>query len=62
MGALPQLFAATLSGVEGGLYIGPDGIGEQRGHPKIVSPNRVARDEGSARRLWDVSEELTGVR
>jgi NAD(P)-dependent dehydrogenase (short-subunit alcohol dehydrogenase family) len=62
MGALPVLYAATEPGVEGGTYVGPDGIGEQRGHPKIVSPNRVARDEGSARRLWDVSEELTGVR
>jgi NAD(P)-dependent dehydrogenase (short-subunit alcohol dehydrogenase family) len=62
MGALPVLYAATEPGLEGGTYAGPDGIGEQRGHPKIVSPNRVARDEGSARRLWDVSEELTGVR
>jgi NAD(P)-dependent dehydrogenase (short-subunit alcohol dehydrogenase family) len=62
MGALSVLYAATEPGLEGGTYAGPDGIGEQRGHPKIVSPNRVARDEGSARRLWDVSEELTGVR
>jgi NAD(P)-dependent dehydrogenase (short-subunit alcohol dehydrogenase family) len=62
MGALPVLYAATEPGLEGGTYAGPDGIGEQRGHPKIVNPNRVARDEGSARRLWDVSEELTGVR
>jgi NAD(P)-dependent dehydrogenase (short-subunit alcohol dehydrogenase family) len=62
MGALPVLYAATEPGLEGGTYAGPDGIGEQRGHPKVVSPNRVARDEGSARRLWDVSEELTGVR
>jgi NAD(P)-dependent dehydrogenase (short-subunit alcohol dehydrogenase family) len=62
MGALPVLYAATEPGLEGGTYAGPDGIGEQRGHPKVVSPNRVARDEGSARRLWDVSEELTAVR
>jgi len=62
MGALPVLYAATEPGLEGGTYAGPDGIGEQRGHPKIVDPNRAARDEGSARRLWDVSEELTGVR
>ena len=59
MGALPQLYAATEPGVEGGTYIGPDGVGEQRGHPKPVSPNRAARDEEVARRLWDVSEELT---
>jgi hypothetical protein len=62
MGALPTLYAAAEPGLEGGTYVGPDGPGEQRGHPKIVEPNRAARDEGSARRLWDVSEQLTGVR
>jgi NAD(P)-dependent dehydrogenase (short-subunit alcohol dehydrogenase family) len=61
MGALPVLYAATEPGLEGGTYVGPDGIGEQRGHPKIVRPNRVARDEESAGRLWDVSAEVTGV-
>jgi NAD(P)-dependent dehydrogenase (short-subunit alcohol dehydrogenase family) len=62
MGALPVLYAATEPGLEGGTYAGPDGIGEHRGHPKIVQPNRAARDEDTARRLWDVSEDLTGVR
>ena len=61
MGALPVLYAATEPGLEGGTYVGPDGIGEQRGHPKIVRPNRVARDEESARRLWEVSAEVTGL-
>jgi NAD(P)-dependent dehydrogenase (short-subunit alcohol dehydrogenase family) len=61
MGALPVLYAATEPGLEGGTYVGPDGIGEQRGHPTIVRPNRVARDEESAGRLWDVSAEVTGV-
>jgi NAD(P)-dependent dehydrogenase (short-subunit alcohol dehydrogenase family) len=61
MGALPQLFAATEPGLESGTYVGPDGPGEQRGHPTIVSPNGRARDEDTARRLWQVSEELTGV-
>jgi hypothetical protein len=59
MGALPVLYAATEPGLEGGTYVGPDGIGEQRGHPTIVRPNRVARDEESARRLWEVSAEVT---
>jgi NAD(P)-dependent dehydrogenase (short-subunit alcohol dehydrogenase family) len=61
MGALPTLYAATCPGLEGGLFIGPDGLGELRGHPRIVSPNRAARDEDVAARLWNVSEELTGV-
>ena len=62
MGALPVLYAATQPGLDSGTYVGPDGIGEHRGYPKIVSPNKVARNEDTARRLWDVSEELTGVR
>jgi NAD(P)-dependent dehydrogenase (short-subunit alcohol dehydrogenase family) len=62
MGALPVLYAATQPGLEGGTYVGPDGLGEHRGHPKIVSPNGTARDEAAAQRLWEVSEELTGVR
>ncbi|HEX7610172.1 MAG TPA: oxidoreductase [Solirubrobacteraceae bacterium] len=61
MGALPTLYAATFRGLEGGSYVGPDGIGEFRGHPHVVSPNRAARDEQVAARLWDVAEELTSV-
>jgi NAD(P)-dependent dehydrogenase (short-subunit alcohol dehydrogenase family) len=62
MGALPVLFAATEPGLPGGTYAGPDGIGEQRGHPHVVSPSGAARDEATAKRLWAISEEMTGVR
>jgi NAD(P)-dependent dehydrogenase (short-subunit alcohol dehydrogenase family) len=62
MGALPLLYAATEPGVEGGAYVGPDGIGEFRGHPHLATPTSSARDEEVAKRLWEVSEELTGVR
>ncbi|HSJ17802.1 MAG TPA: short-chain dehydrogenase, partial [Solirubrobacterales bacterium] len=62
MGALPTLYAATAPGVEGGELIGPGGIAEQRGHPKHVPPRGQARDESVAARLWEVSEELSGVR
>jgi NAD(P)-dependent dehydrogenase (short-subunit alcohol dehydrogenase family) len=62
MGALPVLYAAAAPGLEGGTYIGPDGFGEMRGYPTRVSPSGIARDEERARRLWEVSEELTGVR
>jgi NAD(P)-dependent dehydrogenase (short-subunit alcohol dehydrogenase family) len=61
MGALPPLFAATEPGLEGGAYFGPGGPGQQRGHPKLVSPGAPARDEEVARRLWEVSEQMTGV-
>ena len=61
MGALPVLFAATVDDLPGGTFIGPDGPGEMRGHPRPVSPSRRAEDAETARRLWEVSEELTGV-
>jgi NAD(P)-dependent dehydrogenase (short-subunit alcohol dehydrogenase family) len=61
MGALPTLFAATQPGLAGGTYVGPDGPGEHRGHPSVVRPNKAARNEETARRLWEISEELTGV-
>lgn len=61
MGALPQLRAATDPGVQGGQYYGPDGLGEVRGHPKLVSSSAQSHDEDLQRQLWKVSEELTGV-
>ena len=61
MGALPQLYAATSPDVNGGDYIGPSGIGEQRGHPKRVDSTSKSQDLDTAARLWSVSEKLTGV-
>jgi len=61
-GALPQLYAATMPDVRGGEYFGPDGLMEGRGSPKRVSATRAANDPDTARRLWEVSENLTGVR
>jgi NAD(P)-dependent dehydrogenase (short-subunit alcohol dehydrogenase family) len=61
MGALPQLYAATRPNLEGGLFIGPDGFEEQRGHPKVVAPVKRGRDPETAARLWQVSEQLTEV-
>jgi NAD(P)-dependent dehydrogenase (short-subunit alcohol dehydrogenase family) len=62
MGALPTLYAATAPGVAGGSYIGPDGLFEQRGYPKVVGSNRASKDQAMAGALWSMSEELTGVR
>ena len=61
-GALPTLYAATAPGVDGGSFIGPDGVLEARGHPTFVDATRRAQDPEAGRRLWEVSEELTGVR
>jgi NAD(P)-dependent dehydrogenase (short-subunit alcohol dehydrogenase family) len=60
-GALPTLFAATSPNAHGGEYIGPDGFQELKGSPTVVKPKPQALDEDVARRLWTVSEELTGV-
>jgi len=59
-GALPTLYAATQD-IPGDSYVGPDGFQEQRGHPKLVGRSDAARDAGVARRLWELSERLTGV-
>jgi NAD(P)-dependent dehydrogenase (short-subunit alcohol dehydrogenase family) len=61
-GALSQLYAATMPDVEGGQFLGPGRLREMRGHPKLVPPDPKATDPETARRLWEVSEELTGVR
>ncbi|WP_426365251.1 oxidoreductase [Streptomyces sp. E-08] len=61
-GALNQLYAATSPGAAGGQFIGPDGRNESKGHPTLVEPAESALDAGTARRLWDLSERLTGVR
>jgi NAD(P)-dependent dehydrogenase (short-subunit alcohol dehydrogenase family) len=61
MGALPTLYAATGPDVSGGDYFGPGGFIEMRGHPKVVRSNDRSYDEEAAARLWEVSEDLTGV-
>ena len=60
-GAWPTEFAAT-EDIPGGSYVGPDGRGEMRGHPTLVSPSSAATDGDVARGLWALSEQLTGVR
>ena len=59
-GALPVLYAATQD-IPGGSYVGPDGFAEGRGFPTLVGRSSAAMDEEAARRLWELSEELTGV-
>ena len=60
-GALPTLYAAV-GDIPGNGFAGPEGFMEQRGAPKLVGRSAAAQDMDVARRLWDVSEELTGVR
>jgi NAD(P)-dependent dehydrogenase (short-subunit alcohol dehydrogenase family) len=61
-GALPTLFAATNPDLKGGEYIGPDGPGNRRGNPVQTSEVSQLFNTEIAARLWEVSEDLTGVK
>jgi NAD(P)-dependent dehydrogenase (short-subunit alcohol dehydrogenase family) len=62
MGTLPSLRAATDLDAKSGDYFGPKSLFEARGYPVIVQPNKMAQNETNAKRLWDISEQLTGVK
>ncbi len=61
MGALPSVYAAASPEARGGEYYGPAGLLGQRGYPKRVQSSAASHDTNAAARLWQVSEELTGV-
>ncbi|MFT4740916.1 MAG: NAD(P)-dependent dehydrogenase (short-subunit alcohol dehydrogenase family) [Algoriphagus sp.] len=61
MGTLPTLRAATDIHVKSGDYYGPEGFMEMRGYPVKVDANKLAQDKGIANKLWNLSEQLTGV-
>jgi hypothetical protein len=60
--ALSPLRAATDADVRGGEYYGPDGFREVRGYPKVAQSSDLSHDDKAQQRLWEVSEDLTGVR
>jgi NAD(P)-dependent dehydrogenase (short-subunit alcohol dehydrogenase family) len=60
-GALPSLRAATDPGAQGGQYYGPSGHNEYVGHPVLVESSARSHEVADARRLWEISERLTGV-
>ena len=60
-GALPTLFAATSADARKGAYYGPDKLGETRGYPVDAKIPPQALEAHAAKRLWEVSEELTGI-
>ncbi len=61
-GALPTLYAATVPDLAGGTFVGPDGIGELRGHPRPVGSSAASHDRHVQGMLWERSTELTAVR
>ena len=62
MGALATVYAALDPNLIGGEYIGPDGPGHRKGYPVLETPHASALDEETSKRLWQVSDELTGVK
>lgn len=60
-GSLPMLYAATSEDIKGGEYIGPGGFRQMRGYPEKQESAPQSYDEETAEKLWQVSEELTGV-
>lgn len=62
MGALPTLYAATNTNLRGGEYIGPDGPGNTKGYPILTNDASKLYNAELSARLWQVSEELTGVK
>lgn len=60
-GALPQIRASVDSAVSGADYYGPGGIGEVFGNPVLVNSNAASHNVEDAKKLWEVSEKLTGV-
>lgn len=60
-GALPQLRASVDAGAKGGEYYGPGGFGEVSGYPVLVKSTPASHHLGDAKKLWKVSEKLTGV-
>ncbi|WP_030389665.1 oxidoreductase [Streptomyces sp. NRRL S-241] len=61
-GAKTSLYAATVPDLPGGAYVVPDGPLQLRGEPVLRGRERAVRDIATARRLWELSETLTGVR
>ncbi|OLS26412.1 MAG: Sulfoacetaldehyde reductase [Candidatus Heimdallarchaeota archaeon LC_3] len=62
MGTLPMIMAATLNDVNGGDYFGPKGFRGMRGQPGKVTSNGKSHDTDMAQKLWNQSEELTGIK
>lgn len=60
MGAWPTLLAATAA-LPGSSYVGPMNAGQLAGPPRIVTSTKLSRDPVVQRRMWEVSEQATGI-
>lgn len=60
-GALPTMYAAAAPDAEGGGFYGPSGFGEMKGPPRPARIKPAGQDMEAARKLWEVTEQLTGM-
>ena len=60
-GVLTTLRAALDEQAEPGDYFGPSGFMEAKGSPIVVKSNEMSHNETNAKRLWELSEKMTGV-
>ena len=61
-GALPQIRASVDPNVKPAEYYGPDGFNEMKGDPVLVKSNKASHNLEDSKKLWEVSEKLTGVK
>jgi NAD(P)-dependent dehydrogenase (short-subunit alcohol dehydrogenase family) len=61
-GALPTMMGATDTQLKGGEFIGPSGFKQTRGFPSILRSGEHSYNRDLWLRLWELSEELTGIR
>jgi hypothetical protein len=61
MGTLPTLRAATDINAKSGDYFGPSRLMEMRGYPHLVKSNKLSKNMVNAKKLWSLSQEMTGV-
>ena len=62
MGALPQIRASVDPDVKGGEYYGPNGFNEMKGFPVKVKSNAASHKIEDAKKLWEISENITQVK
>jgi hypothetical protein len=58
---LPEIRASVDPNVKGAEYYGPDGFNEMKGFPVIVQSNKASHSLEDAKKLWDISEKISGV-
>ena len=60
-GAAALVFAATEATLQGGEFVGPGGLFQFRGPPRVVQPRGATLARHDADAIWRMAEEYTGL-